>query len=69
MDVRSFYLNFEIHMLRYGSQITNKLRAIQLGYINDSMLLNFEQCRRTSVAASVNKGRAIEPERRHLADF
>ncbi len=36
MDIRSFYLNFEINVLLYGPQVTRELRFAQMGYLNDS---------------------------------
>lgn len=43
MDVRSFYLNFEVNVLMYGREVTAKLRAQQIMYINDSRQLTIEE--------------------------
>ena len=39
MDKRSFAINFEISMFVYTRAFTQDLRAIQQGYINDSVRL------------------------------
>jgi cardiolipin synthase len=36
MDVRSFYLNFELNVLMYGSQITRELRFAQSSYLAEA---------------------------------
>lgn len=43
LDVRSFFLNFEVNVVMYGPQITHELRFAQMAYINDSELLTLEQ--------------------------
>ena len=35
LDIRSFYLNFEVNVLLYGEQITQHLRFAQQNYLND----------------------------------
>ncbi len=40
LDIRSFYLNFEVNVLLYGSEITAKLRAIQTRYLAESLAVN-----------------------------
>ena len=35
LDIRSFYLNFEVNVLLYGKQITQHLRFAQQNYLND----------------------------------
>jgi cardiolipin synthase len=42
LDVRSFFLNFEVNVLMYGPQITHELRFAQMAYMNDSELLTME---------------------------
>lgn len=42
MDVRSFYLNFEINVLMYGAQITRELRFAQMSYLNESKEVTLE---------------------------
>lgn len=46
LDVRSFFLNFEVNVVMYGPQITHELRFAQMGYMNDSDLLTQEQWNR-----------------------
>jgi cardiolipin synthase len=36
LDIRSFYLNFELNVLMYGPQITRQLRTIQLKYLTEA---------------------------------
>jgi cardiolipin synthase len=36
LDIRSFYLNFEINTLLYGPEITNHIRFAQRRYISES---------------------------------
>jgi cardiolipin synthase len=36
LDVRSFNLNFELSVVVYGSDVTQRLRSIQLQYLSDS---------------------------------
>ena len=43
LDVRSFHLNFELTTLLYGREVTDRLRTIQLGYIEDSDKLDAKQ--------------------------
>jgi cardiolipin synthase len=45
LDIRSFYLNFEINLLLYGPQITNHLRFAQQGYINEADPIDLAQWR------------------------
>jgi cardiolipin synthase len=40
LDVRSFNLNFELSVVMYGSQATQRLRAIQESYLADSHALD-----------------------------
>ena len=49
LDMRSFFLNFEINVLMYGSQITQRLRFAQSRYINDSTPISLAQWRRRPV--------------------
>ncbi len=43
IDLRSFDLNFEISVLLYGDQITEKLRNVQMQYIQDSSPIDLQQ--------------------------
>ncbi len=43
LDCRSFFLNFELGVLLYGSEVTGRLRAEQEDYIAQSQLLDAEQ--------------------------
>ncbi|HET6251148.1 MAG TPA: cardiolipin synthase [Tepidisphaeraceae bacterium] len=45
LDVRSFNLNFELSILAYDQDVTDRLRQIQLAYLNDSVQVNLEQWR------------------------
>ncbi|MGA2500045.1 MAG: phospholipase D-like domain-containing protein, partial [Tepidisphaeraceae bacterium] len=40
LDVRSFNLNFELSVLLYGQEITQRLRVVQEGYLTDSRRLD-----------------------------
>jgi cardiolipin synthase len=42
LDVRSFRLNFELSVLLYGPDVTERLRQVQRGYLNDSIPLDPE---------------------------
>ena len=44
-DIRSFYLNFELNVLLYGSRITQVLRFAQSRYISDSDRVELDQWR------------------------
>lgn len=46
VDIRSFYLNFEINVLLYGPQITNLLRSVQQRYLSESQMIDLDQWRR-----------------------
>lgn len=43
LDIRSFFLNFEVNVVMYGQQITHEMRFAQMGYMNDSELLTAER--------------------------
>lgn len=43
LDIRSFYLNFEINVLVFGDDIAASLRDVQKGYIEKSEMLNLDQ--------------------------
>ena len=45
-DVRSFYLNFEINVLLYGQEITQKVRFAQMRYLSESTPINRDQWHR-----------------------
>ena len=49
MDVRSFYLNFELNVLLYGPMITRQLQDLQSQYIADSVPLDAEVWRKRSL--------------------
>lgn len=53
LDVRSFYLCFEITMLCYGPKITRQLLALQERYIADSTKLDAERWRGRSLLKRV----------------
>lgn len=40
LDVRSFNLNFELSVLLYGSEVTERLHGIQMGYLKQSLPLD-----------------------------
>jgi cardiolipin synthase len=42
LDVRSFNLNFELSVMLYGAEVTERLRAIQLKYLADSRRIDPE---------------------------
>ncbi len=46
LDIRSFYLNFELNVLMYGPQITHELRFAQQSYLNASKPLSLDAWRR-----------------------
>ena len=50
LDIRSFYLNFEINVLLYGPQITGRLRFAQQDYLAQAELLNLESWRQRPAA-------------------
>jgi cardiolipin synthase A/B len=43
LDVRSFYLNFELSILMYGGNITSQLRQAQQSYINQSVEIDLKR--------------------------
>ncbi len=43
LDVRSFYLNFELSILMYGANITAQLRQAQQSYINQSIEIDLKR--------------------------
>lgn len=51
LDIRSFYLNFELNVLLYGPQITRELRFAQTRYISESIEVDLHQWRRRPVLA------------------
>ncbi|MEE9212479.1 MAG: cardiolipin synthase [Phycisphaeraceae bacterium] len=50
MDIRSFYLNFELNVLMYGPQITQELRFAQTRYISEADELTADQWNRRPAA-------------------
>jgi len=49
LDVRSFNLNFELSVLLYGPDVTERLRAIQMKYLADSHRIDPETWSRRPV--------------------
>lgn len=49
LDIRSFYLNFELNVLMYGPQITKELRFAQSRYISESVPVDAAVWRRRPV--------------------
>lgn len=49
LDIRSMSLNFELSILLYGQRVTDRLRAIQMDYINKSLPLDLAQWQRRPV--------------------
>ncbi len=46
MDIRSFYLNFELNVLLYGQAITGELRFAQQSYLQHANAINLDEWRR-----------------------
>ncbi|HWE04947.1 MAG TPA: cardiolipin synthase [Tepidisphaeraceae bacterium] len=49
LDVRSFNLNFELSILAYGPEVTDRLRDIQMAYVQDSTRLDLKRWSSRSV--------------------
>ncbi|HEY1686724.1 MAG TPA: cardiolipin synthase [Tepidisphaeraceae bacterium] len=49
IDVRSFYLNFELSMLLYDSSVTEQLQAVQQSYISQSRQMHLDDCDQRSL--------------------
>lgn len=49
LDMRSFYLNFEISVLVYERDFVRRVNALQSGYLEDSQLLDTQRWKRRSV--------------------
>lgn len=45
-DIRSFYLNFEINVLLYGQEVTQKVRSAQIRYLSESTPIDPDRWRR-----------------------
>jgi cardiolipin synthase len=43
LDVRSFNINFELSVLLYGKEITEKARDVQMKYLSESRQLNLKE--------------------------
>jgi len=48
MDMRSFYLNYEITVLLYGPQVTNQVRIAQRRYLQSASLVDRDQWQQRS---------------------
>lgn len=60
MDIRSFYLNFEINVLLLGAEITKRLREVQQSYIEKSTELRLgEWIRRPRLTRLVEDAAAL----------
>lgn len=46
LDIRSFYLNYEISVLLYGPQVTQRVRDVQTRYLADARPVDREQWQR-----------------------
>jgi cardiolipin synthase len=51
LDVRSFSLNFELSVLLYGKEITERLRTIQNQYLSQSIQLNLADWQHRPIAS------------------
>lgn len=62
-DIRSFEINFELSMLLYGADVTERLRREQLRYLNDSVQLDANEWRQRSSARKFldNSARLLSP--------
>lgn len=62
-DIRSFAINFEINMLLYGADVTERLRHQQLKYLGDSIELSAEEWQQRSRSARIvdNMARLMSP--------
>ena len=49
LDVRSFSLNFELSLLMYGKEITDRVRAIQTQYLSQSIPLDVAKWQQRSM--------------------
>ncbi len=58
LDIRSFYLNFEINVLLYGPQITQHLRFAQQSYLNQSTPIDPEEWMKRPKLAQYTEGAA-----------
>ncbi|MCC7144808.1 MAG: cardiolipin synthase [Phycisphaeraceae bacterium] len=60
LDVRSFYLNFELNVLMYGQQITRQLRFAQTRYLEESTPVSLEAWnRRPTLSRYVDSAAAL----------
>ena len=46
MDMRSFYINFEITLFSYSEDFARQLRVLQQSYVNQAEVLDLEDWRR-----------------------
>lgn len=49
LDMRSLWLNFEVSLLIYNRDLAKQIREMQIGYIQDSELLDFDMWRQRSL--------------------
>ncbi len=62
-DIRSFAINFELNMLLYGPEVTQRLRGLQLHYMAQSERLDARQWRRRPRSRQIvdNMARLMSP--------
>ena len=62
-DIRSFEINFELSMLLYGDDVTQRLRQQQLKYLLESRPLDAQEWRQRSSAKKLleNSARLLSP--------
>lgn len=58
LDIRSFYLNFEVNVLLYGEQITKHLRFAQQQYLNQCQPIVLSEWRERSLIKQYAEGAA-----------
>ena len=58
LDVRSFYLNFEVNVLLYGKQVTQHLRFAQQRYLNQSDAIALDAWRQRPLVKQLAEGAA-----------
>ncbi len=58
LDIRSFYLNFEVNVLLYGGQITKHLRFAQQQYLNNSKPVMLSEWRERPIIKQYAEGAA-----------
>ena len=58
LDVRSFYLNFEVNVLLYGEEVTQHLRFAQQRYLNQCQTVSLHQWRQRPLIKQLIEGAA-----------